>query len=50
MAQPAKPTSGPQPKGPNPMLVDPGLTFREAVELLTPRWIRRLSRKGRSSR
>lgn len=44
-----KPTRPLEPERPSPMLVEPGMTLREAIEILTPRWLKRLSRRGRPS-
>jgi hypothetical protein len=38
-----------EPKSPSLMLVQEALTFREAVSILTPRWMKRLFRRRRSS-
>jgi hypothetical protein len=38
-----------EPKWPNLMLVQEAMTFREFVAILTPRWVKRLFRRRRSS-
>lgn len=43
-----KPAPRATPKRPSPMYTEPGITLREAIAILTPRWVRRLSRLGRS--
>lgn len=48
MSQGTKQTSGPQPERPSPMLVQPALTLRRAIELMTPRRLKRPSRSNRS--
>jgi len=44
MAQ-TKHTSGPQPKRPSPMMVQPRMTLGRAIELMTPRWMKRIRRR-----
>jgi len=47
MSQGEKSTPAPEPKRPSPMYGERGMTLREAIEILTPRWLKRSSR-GRS--
>lgn len=49
MDQAKKPTPRAEPERPSPMYKEPGMTLREAIEILTPRWMKRSSRRGRSS-
>jgi hypothetical protein len=49
MDQAKKPAPRVEPKTPSPMYKEPGLTLREAIEILTPRWLKRASRRDRSS-
>jgi hypothetical protein len=49
MAKDEKPVPRAEPKRPSPMLTEPALTLREAIEILTPRWLKRSSRRGHSS-
>ena len=44
-----KPAPRAEPKRPSPMMTEPGMTLREAIEILTPRWLKRSSRRHRSS-
>ena len=48
MTQTERPQSPIRPKRPSPMDGERGMTLREAIEILTPRWLRRSSRGGRS--
>ncbi len=50
MAENEKPTSSLEPKRPNLMLeFEQPLSLREAIEILTPRWLKRSSRRDRST-
>lgn len=49
MTQTKKPFRPLKPERPSPMLVEPELTLKEAIEILTPRWLKRSSRRGRSA-
>ena len=49
MDQAKKPAPRVEPKTPNPMYKEPALTLREAMEILTPRWLKRLLSRNRSS-
>jgi hypothetical protein len=42
-----KSVSRPEPKRPSPMMREPNL--REAMEVFTPRWLKRLSRSAKRS-
>jgi hypothetical protein len=48
MSQAEKSPPVPEPKRPNPMYGERGMTLREAIEILTPRWLKR-STRGRSA-
>ena len=49
MSQTNPSQDSPEPKSPSLMLVQEALTFREAISILTPRWIKSLVRRHRSS-
>jgi hypothetical protein len=50
MTQIEKPTRPSGPERPSPMQsAETPLTFKRTIELLTPRWAKRSSRRGRSS-
>lgn len=50
MTQPEKPTPDVKPERPSPMMpLESSLTLKEAIAILTPRWLKRSSRRGRSS-
>jgi hypothetical protein len=43
-------TSGPQPERPSPMMqIESPISFRRSIGLMTPRWLKRLSRRGHSA-
>lgn len=49
MAKDEKPAPRVVPERPSPMYTEPAMTLREAIAILTPRWMKRSSRRGRSS-
>ena len=49
MAKDEKPTPRVEPERPSPMYTEPAMTLREAIEILTPRWLKRSPRRDRPS-
>ena len=45
------PPSKAEPKWPSPMMeTESPISLRRSIELMTPRWLKRVSRRGRSAR
>ncbi len=49
MDQAKKPATRIEPERPSPMYKEPAMTLREVDDILTPRWLRRLMSRQRSS-